>query len=310
MKLYPLKFEKVVVPKVWGGKDFNKVLDLNIDDSVNIGELWEVSAHKNGMSYCINGKLKGKSLEYIFENYKDELVDVNKYKQFPLLIKYLDVNDRLSIQVHPTDEVSLKKHNELGKSECWYIIYASEDAKLVLGTKKGIDKEKFYTHVKNKDFLSMFNTYSVKTGDFVDIVPGMVHASIEGQIVLAEIQQSSDITYRIYDFDRLDNGKLRPLHIDESAEAIDFNLVPEIKNVFELNGRIIKNKFYTIDKISVKNKYEDICKDSFIVYMAINGTCNIENLSLKKGETVLIPKNYKTEIKGEVDLLRITLEGE
>lgn len=306
--LYPLKFKKHLVKKVWGGREFKTILDFDINDDNLYGESWEVSAHPNGMGYVVNGSLKGKSLEEIFNEYKEELIGNLSFDKFPLLIKYLDVNDRLSIQVHPNNEIALKKHNEFGKSECWYIIYASDDARLVLGMKEGITKEQFIENAKNNKFDGMFEEYDIKTGYFVNVAPGLVHASVKGEVILAEIQQNSDITYRIYDFDRLENGKLRPLHIDDAAQAIDFNLKPEIIDTNNMNGRIIKTDYYTLDKMIIKGEKEDISKKSFIVYSILEGNGYIGNEKVKYGETILVPINYKVKLNGNMVILRTTLE--
>ena len=164
--LYPLKFKKVLIPKVWGGRNLQEKLGIELPDDRNFGESWEVSSHKNGMSEVENGYLSGRQLQSLLEEFKQELVGEEIYtkygNRFPLLIKYLDVNDRLSIQVHPSDEYALKNHNELGKCESWFIMYASDDAKLIMGMKKGINKEKFLEKTKNNDFVDLFNVVSVK----------------------------------------------------------------------------------------------------------------------------------------------------
>ena len=217
----------------------------------------------------------------------------NEYgKRFPLLIKYLDVNDRLSIQVHPDDEVANKKHNELGKSESWYIMEASDDAVLIMGMKPGITKEVFLEKAKNNDFSGMFEEISVKKGDLVDITPGMVHASLTGSVLFAEIQENSDVTYRIYDFDRIENGKKRELHIDDAAEVIDFEKKADVRKTEFENGEtrknIIKKKYYNIDKVKVEEKFEDINEESMIIYSILEGKGSIESsnstLDIQKGE--------------------------
>jgi len=197
-----MKFKKVFIEKVWGGREFETKLNMTLPENKNIGESWEISAHPNGMSIVENGPLAGKTLQEVYNEYKGKLVGEKVYneygKRFPLLIKYLDVNDRLSIQVHPDDEVANRKHNELGKSESWYIMEASDDAVLIMGMKPGITKEVFLEKAKNNDFSGMFEEISVKKGDLVDITPGMVHASLTGSVLFAEIQENSDVTYRIY----------------------------------------------------------------------------------------------------------------
>ena len=313
--LYPLKFKKVLIPKVWGGRNLQEKLGIELPDDRNFGESWEVSSHKNGMSEVENGYLSGRQLQSLLEEFKQELVGeeiCTKYgNRFPLLIKYLDVNDRLSIQVHPSDEYALKNHNELGKCESWFIMYASDDAKLIMGMKKGINKEKFLEKTKNNDFEDLFNVVSVKTGDIIDVIPGSVHASLEGSVIFAEIQENSDITYRIYDFDRLDNGKKRELHLDRASEVIDFNLIPEVRNTNfkfnEVRKNVSNTDFYSIDRIKISDVFEDSYKN-MLIYSILEGEAIIEylggNLKVKKGETVLIPANVEIKVKGNLELLR------
>lgn len=322
--LYPLKFEKVFIEKVWGGREFEKSLNMTLPKDKNIGESWEVSAHPNGMGIVANGNLKGKTLQEILNEYKEKLVGEKVYKEygnrFPLLIKYLDVNDRLSIQVHPDDEVALKKHNELGKSESWFIMEASKDAKLIMGMKKGVTKEEFLEKTAKNDFLGLFEEISVKKGDLIDINPGMVHASLEGSVLFAEIQENSDITYRIYDFDRVENGKKRELHLKEAADVIDFDARAVVINTDFSNDEnrknIIKKKYYSIDKMKINKKFEDVNEKSMIIYSILNGKGKIEytlnnekkEVLIQKGETVLIPVGMDVELIGELEILRTIIE--
>ena len=190
-------------------------------------------------------------------------------------------------------------------------MYASDDAKLIMGMKKGINKEKFLEKTKNNDFVDLFNVVSVKTGDIIDVIPGSVHASLEGSVIFAEIQENSDITYRIYDFDRLDNGKKRELHLDRAAEVIDFNLIPEVRNTNFKSNEIRKNisntDFYSIDRIKILDEFEDSYKN-MLIYSILEGEGVIEylgeSLKVEKGETVLIPANIKVKVKGSLELLR------
>ena len=322
--LYPLKFEKVFIEKVWGGREFEKSLNMTLPKDKNIGESWEVSAHPNGMGIVANGHLKGKTLQEILDEYKEKLVGEKVYKEygnrFPLLIKYLDVNDRLSIQVHPDDEVALKKHNELGKSESWFIMEASKDAKLIMGMKKGVTKEEFLEKTAKNDFTGLFEEISVKKGDLIDINPGMVHASLEGSVLFAEIQENSDITYRIYDFDRVENGKKRELHLKDAADVIDFDAKAVIINTDFLNDEnrknIIRKKYYSIDKMKINEKFEDVNKKSMTIYSILNGKGKIEytlnnekkEFLIQKGETVLVPVGMDVELIGELEILRTIIE--
>ena len=318
--LYPLKFKKVFIEKVWGGREFETKLDMKLPENRKIGESWEISAHPNGMSIVENGELAGKTLQEVYDEYKEKLVGnkvYNEYKdRFPLLIKYLDVNDRLSIQVHPDDETALKNHNELGKSESWYIMEASPDAVLIMGMKPGITKKQFLTKAENNDFEGLFEEKTVKKGDFIDIVPGTVHASLKGSVLFAEIQENSDITYRIYDFDRTENGVKRKLHIKESADTIDFDKKVDIVNTDfkenETRKNLIRKKYYSIDKIKINNTFTDINDESMIIYSILegNGTINQENYSLeiKKGESVLVPPHISVTLKGDFEILRTVIE--
>ena len=321
--LYPMKFKKFFVEKVWSGREFETKLGMKLPEGKKIGESWEVSAHPNGMGIVENGALAGQRLDDIYKEYGGELTGKKVYEKypnkFPLLIKYLDVNDRLSIQVHPSDETALKKHNEFGKSESWYIMEASDDATLIMGMKPGITKEKFLEKVEKNDFDELFEEKSVKKGDFIDITPGTVHASLKGSVIFAEIQQNSDVTYRIYDFDRIDkNGKKRELHLQDSADVIDFGKEVEIKNTdFDesknrkgiLRKNIIEKEYYSIEKIRFNSCFEDTNAESMTISSFLEGEGKIvwgdnEELSVKKGETVLIPVGIKTKTVGNFEILR------
>ena len=277
--MYPLKFKKVFKEKIWGSRKFETLLGMELPLDKNIGESWEVSSHKNGMSIVENGKLEGQSLENLLKEYKEKLVGKAVYEKygdnFPLLIKYLDVNDRLSVQVHPSDEYALRVEGEFGKSESWYIIDASEDAKLIMGLADGVTKEKFQEKVSNKDFTDIFNVISVKKGDFINVNPGLVHASLEGSVVICETQQNSDTTYRIYDFDRVVDGEIRELHLDKAAEVIVYGEKPEISTEerrmnIKVEGakvqELIRGEYFSIDKLNIDfNKvYPFFCLFSYI----------------------------------------------
>ena len=323
-KLYPLKFKKVFKEKVWGGRNFSEKLNMDLPTEKLYGESWEVSSHKNGMSVVENGQLEGKTLEELFSDYKGDLVGENIYskygEKFPLLIKYLDINDKLSVQVHPSDDYALKVEGEFGKSESWYILEASSDAKLIMGLKNGITPEKFAKKTKNKDFEDLFNIISVKKGDFINVTPGLIHASLEGSIVICEVQQNSDMTYRIYDFDRLVDGKLRDLHLDKAMEVIDYKNTPQIstnetrKNVAVNDGtkqEIARDKYFNIDKLLLDGRYEDVDADSFMIYSILEGegkfNCNGVSYPIKKGDTWYIPPRIEVAVEGKLEILKTFL---
>ncbi|MGL6168236.1 MAG: type I phosphomannose isomerase catalytic subunit [Fusobacteriaceae bacterium] len=318
--MYPLKFKKNLMKKIWGGRNFEDLGIELIDDEL-YGESWEVSSHKNGMSIVENGKFTGKSLQELLENYGEHLVGKSVYSEygdkFPLLIKYLDINDKLSVQVHPDDEYALRVEGELGKSETWYVLEASPDATLILGTKEGITQENFLDKFEKKEFDHIFNIVSVKKGDFIDVKPGLVHASLTGSVVICEIQQNSDTTYRIYDFDRLVDGKLRPLNLKKAMEVIDFNMKPTIttyenRKVIELKNckkeELVRNQYFKVDRLIISGEFKDEIIENFKIYSVLSGKGELlvdnKKYSIKKGDTYFIPANLLVEILGEVEILK------
>lgn len=319
--MYPLKFKKTLVKKVWGGRKFNTVLNMSLPDENLYGESWEVSSHKGGLSYIENGKYAGKTLVELIEENKEEILGeeiVARFKgQFPLLIKYLDINDRLSVQVHPSDEYALRVEGEFGKSECWYVMEASEDATLILGVKEGINKEIFKEKVDKKEFDGLFNTVKVKKGDFINLLPGVIHATLEGSILICEVQQNSDTTYRIYDFDRLVDGKLRELHIDKALEVIDFDGKVEVttnesRQKISLVGaekeELVRGKYFNVDKYLIDGEFEDETNKNFKILSILDGEgeiiCDNNSYSIKKGDTYFIPAGLKTVLKGKIEILK------
>lgn len=319
--MYPIKFKKCFIDKVWGGRAFETVLGMKLPEGKQIGESWEVSSHKNGMSVVENGIFKDISLQELVEKYGAELLGkeiIERFDgKFPLLIKYLDVNDRLSVQVHPSDDYALKVEGEFGKSECWYIIDASEDAKLILGLKGEMTRETFLEKSKNKDFSNMFNEVAVKKGDFINIAPGVVHASLEGSVLLCETQQNSDTTYRIYDFDRLVNGEPRPLHLEKAADVITFGEMPVVteeatrQNIRLRNAvkqELVRGQYFNVDKIVVNGIFHDEINENFKVYSILEGEGYIIHEGVKypavKGDTYFIPANLDVLVDGNIEIFK------
>lgn len=319
--MYPLKFKKTLVKKVWGGRKFNSILDMELPDESLYGESWEVSSHKGGLSYIENGEYAGCSLVDIINKNKEEMLGeeiVKRFKgEFPLLIKYLDINDRLSVQVHPSDDYALRVEGEFGKSECWYVMEASEDATLILGVKDGVTKDIFKKKVESKDFSGLFNTIKVKKGDFINLLPGVVHATLEGSILICEVQQNSDTTYRIYDFDRLVDGKLRELHLDKALDVIDFEgkvqiSTSENRQKISLVGakkeELVRGEYFNVDKYLIDGIFEDETNSNFKILSILDGVgeiiCNNISYSIKKGDTYFIPAGLKTILKGKVEILK------
>lgn len=319
--MYPLKFKKTLVKKVWGGRKFNSILDMELPDESLYGESWEVSSHKGGLSYIENGEYAGCSLVDVINKNKEKMLGeeiVKRFKgEFPLLIKYLDINDRLSVQVHPSDDYALRVEGEFGKSECWYVMEASEDATLILGVKDGVTKDIFKKKVESKDFSELFNTIKVKKGDFINLLPGVIHATLEGSILICEVQQNSDTTYRIYDFDRLVDGKLRELHLDKALDVIDFEgkvqiSTSENRQKISLVGakkeELVRGEYFNVDKYLIDGIFEDETNSNFKILSILDGVgeiiCNNISYSIKKGDTYFIPAGLKTILKGKVEILK------
>ncbi len=303
-KLYPLKFEPIYVPKVWGGKKLREILNKNTGDNDKIGESWELSAVQDSVSVVKNGFLAGNSIEELIEIYMGELVGDQVYMkygvEFPLLFKFIEANDQLSIQVHPNNDIAKYRHYAYGKTEMWYVVDAAPDADLIMGFKKDFPRDEFIDRVADKSFIEYLNYEKIKAGDVFYIPPGRVHALLKGTLV-AEIQQTSDITYRIYDWDRpgLD-GKPRELHVDLAADVIDYSAKSNYKlkyfKVPEQRNALVECPYFTTNYIEfeypVEFNYGKL--DSFVVYMCLEGKCELkydqnEKILLEKGETILIP---------------------
>ncbi|WP_117883342.1 type I phosphomannose isomerase catalytic subunit [Aureibaculum luteum] len=316
---YPLKFEPILKERIWGGKKLNSVLN-KVTDKENIGESWELSDVKGDVSIVANGKYKGKSLEFLINEYKDTLLGKKVYKNFgnnfPLLIKFIDAKEALSIQLHPNDALAKKRHNSFGKTEMWYVMQADKAANLIVGFQKHSNKEEYLKHLENKSLLEILNVDEVEKGDVYFIPTGRIHA-IGAGVLLAEIQQTSDVTYRIYDWDRKDDqGNGRELHTELALDAIDYSAIDTYKSDYtsEVNAsiNIVDCQYFTTNIIELEGKIsiDNSAKDSFVIYMAVDGNVTIcynddKEIQLNKGETVLMPaclSQYvlKSEEKSEV----------
>ena len=227
-----LKFEPILKEKIWGGEKLIKVLNKK-SNKINIGESWEVSDVENDTSIVANGNLKGKTLQQLILTFKSDLVGEKIYnhfgEKFPLLIKYIDAKEALSIQLHPDDVLAKKRHNSFGKTEMWYVMQADEKANLIVGFKNKVSPNEYEQHVKKNSLLSVLNVDEVSEGDVYFIEPGKIHA-IGAGVLLAEIQQTSDVTYRIYDWERPNpDGTFRDLHTKEAVDAIDYKVQESYK---------------------------------------------------------------------------------
>ncbi|WP_242085383.1 type I phosphomannose isomerase catalytic subunit [Aestuariivivens sediminis] len=303
--LYPIKFKPILKDKIWGGQKLKTLLNKD-NDLPNVGESWEISDVEGDTSIVSNGSLKGYSLRDLLETYKADLVGHKNYKifgnKFPLLIKFIDAREDLSIQLHPNDELASKRHNSFGKTEMWYVMQADEGSNLIVGFNQEMDAEKYLHHLENKTLTEILNFDKVKTGDTYFIEVGRVHA-IGAGVMLAEIQQTSDITYRVYDWDRVDDeGNERELHNDLAIDAFDFNMPDN----FRVDYAKTKNKsnlmvscpYFTTSYLKVtKRLKKENNKDSFFIYMCVEGHAEIivngVTEFLKQGETALLPAGIK-----------------
>jgi mannose-6-phosphate isomerase len=318
--LYPLKFGHILKKKIWGGRTFKTLLDISLPDYDLYGESWEICCHPNGDSVVMEGKYKGLCLSELLKKYGGKLIGDKLYKKynkkFPVLIKILDLNDSNSIQVHPNNEYAKKYSNESGKAEAWYVMEASGDAEMILGINKNISESGFKKSIYNKKFQGLFNKVKVKSGDFIYIQPGMVHSNIKGSLLLLEIQQNSDQTYRLYDYDRKKNGKKRELHIEKALDVIDFKANVSIKNVKRFDDKIldfsvqelISTDYFNIDYIMMLSQYDEIKKDTMIIYSVLEGRGEIlygtKKMKISTGESILIPANLKVKLIGELKIIK------
>jgi mannose-6-phosphate isomerase len=316
-KLYPLQFEPILKGRIWGGEKLKTILNKPILSKIT-GESWELSTVEGDISVVANGELKGKSLMELIDEAPNEILGANVYKrfgkQFPLLFKYLDAREDLSIQVHPNDKLAKERHNSFGKTEMWFVIQADSDARIIAGFKDNSSKEEYLEHLNNKTLVSILDDVKAKAGDVFFLESGTVHA-IGAGLVVAEIQQTSDITYRLYDFDRKDaQGNTRELHVDLALDAINYNKVEtQKKYTSEVNNSnvVVDCPYFTTNFIPLENKLE-VSKsgESFTVYMCTEGDFDIEydgfKYEYKKGDTVMIPAEINSFIlSGKASILEI-----
>ena len=319
MLFYPLLFKPIFKERIWGGTKLKEVLNKSYDGS-QIGESWELSTVENDISVVANGAFEGMNLNQLIEKYPTEVLGIKSIQHFgnnfPLLFKFIDAKEDLSIQVHPNDVLAKERHNSFGKTEMWFVMQADDNARLVVGFKDKTNKKEYQEHLENKTLVAVLNETPVKVGDAFFLETGTVHA-IGAGVLIAEIQQTSDITYRLYDWDRVDaNGVGRELHTDLALDAINF----EPTNT-KLDYEVVKNKsvnlvecpFFKTNILQISDIYNwKKTKESFTVLMCTEGSFTIIMLhfkaEFKKGDTILIPAIIDSfEIIGEASLLEITI---
>jgi len=306
-KLYPLKFEPLLKEKVWGGNKLVTSYHKKGDPALKYGESWELSAVSDNFSVVSNGFLAGNNIEELIEVYMGDLTGDAVFEkfgnEFPLLIKLIEAREDLSIQVHPGDAVARERHNAYGKTEMWYILESEKNCRIYTGFRNNITKEKYLDALSAGEMAGLLNVENPAAGDAFFTPAGRIHA-IGAGILLAEIQQTSDITYRIYDWNRTgNNGKPRELHTDLALDVIDFKTSGESRIVKEpvLNRTInlVSCEFFTTNVIDFN---KPVIKDynlfnSFMIYICVEGEFMIrwdgKSEPVSKGETVLLPAMIK-----------------
>ncbi len=301
--LYPLKFKPILKSIIWGGSDITRFKNIEpIQDG--IGESWEISGVQGDISIIENGHLAGTSLQTLLAESREQLVGSEVYhkfgNKFPLLIKFIDAQDDLSIQVHPDDKLAGERHNSFGKTEMWYVVKAAPGAFLYTGFEKEISPDEYEESIEDNSFTDSLKKYVVKEGDVFFLPAGRVHA-IGAGCFIAEIQQTSDITYRIYDYNRKDaQGNSRELHTEHAKDAIDFKLYNTYQTEYnkELNQpvELVTCPYFTTNLLELNEftKRDYSQKDSFVIYMCLEGSLNLvdnkgNSLLIERGESLLIP---------------------
>ena len=319
MKLYPLTFEPILKERIWGGTKLKTYLNKPISSEIT-GESWELSTVPNDVSVVKNGFLKEKNVNELIELYPTEFLGsevIARFgNEFPLLFKFLDAKQDLSIQLHPNDELAKKRHNSLGKTEMWYVMQADEKANIIVGFKENSNPEEYKKALENKNLVSILNIVEVKAGDVFFLETGTIHA-IGAGIVIAEIQQTSDVTYRVYDFDRVDaDGNCRELHTELALDAINYNTTEayvSYDSKINKSNEVVHCDYFKTNIIPLVETYQwKKSKDAFTVLMCTQGEFELEFdnkiTSYKMGDTVLLPAILEEVfLRGKATLLEISI---
>lgn len=301
--MYPLKFNPILKSLIWGGDRIAPFKQIETDQK-NIGESWEVSQVKGEVSVISNGELAGQSLSDVIHNYKADLLGKKVYakfgEDFPLLIKFIDAKDNLSIQVHPDDELAKIRHDSFGKTEMWYVMDATPDAKILCGFTEVITPEQYVQKVNDNTIMDVIKSHDAKAGQIFYLPAGRIHAIGAGSFV-AEIQQTSNITYRIYDFDRRDaQGNPRELHTELAKDALDYTVLDNYLSDYETKvnevNQVVESRYFTTNVLNLTDAIHinNLSKDSFVIYICMGGSATIVDLNgvkttIHQGETVLVP---------------------
>lgn len=306
--MYPLKFQPILKSVIWGGQRILDFKNLSVEQE-KVGESWEISDVPGDVSIVANGQFAGKSLQELLQTYKGQLVGENNYQRFgdrfPLLIKFIDAQDDLSIQVHPDDELANKRHNSMGKTEMWYVIDNTEGkAHLRSGLRQPLTPDEYAAKVADNTICDALQEYAVQPGDVFFLPAGRIH-SIGAGCFIAEIQQTSNITYRIYDFNRKDkNGNTRELHTELAKDAIDYTVLKDYRTQYTPKQNeaveLVSCDYFTTAVYDLTEEmatdYSEL--DSFVIYICIQGSCDLiddqgNKIGMQAGESILLPATTK-----------------
>ena len=314
--MYPLLLKPAVKDYLWGGTRLKTEYKYETDKDI-AAEAWVLSCHKDGADTVINGDLAGKTLSEVIELWGDKAIGKKaaEFPYFPLLIKLIDAKDRLSVQVHPDDEYALKNEGEFGKTEMWYVVDCDEGAELIYGFNREVSKEEFERRIKDNTLPEICNYVPVHKGDVFFISAGTLHA-IGAGILIAEVQQNSNTTYRVSDYGRLGvDGKPRPLHIEKALEVtsrteptVPYGNVGEImQEKYGTIRKLASCNLFTAELLSLGGETELSLSDSFISLLVLDGELNIAwdggSISAKKGGSIFIPADLKVKISGKAEIL-------
>lgn len=327
-EFYPLRFAPVFKDYIWGGRNLEKLGKALPQEGI-IAESWEIASHKDGLTRVNNGVHSGKTLPQLLDKYGLDLIGRNNQwalerNKFPLLVKLLDANQKLSVQVHP-DDAYAKQHegNELGKAEMWVVLWAKPEAAIIYGLTREVTRETFAEAIHLGQLEPLLHKINIKAGDHICVPTGTLHAILEGAI-LAEIQQNSNTTYRVYDWNRTDDsGDKRPLHINKALDVINFDQIKSTLSkpeVIDQNARLrrevlCKNRYFTTERIIIDSNfdYEGHCDGSTLeIWGVIDGHCIINGVRLDPVEFCLLPAamgHYRIEIPQRAVMLK-TYTGE
>ena len=317
----PFKFEPFLKTTIWGGKQIAAFKNIDIDKQ-NVGESWEISDIPGCESIVASGSDKGLTLVELIKKYKELLVGKKVYAKFgdrfPLLVKFIDSHQNLSVQVHPNDELAMKRHHCPGKSEMWYVINAEPGAKIYTGLRKEITPEQYERMVTTETvdgyspIMDVIATYEAHSGDIYFLPAGRLHA-IGAGCFLAEIQETSDITYRVYDYGRRDaNGNTRELHIEQAKDAIDYHVYPEYRSTYDstlLDAPLVHCPFFNVNRVVVHEAMDiDYQVDSFVIVLCLIGEATVNGMDVRQGESLLVPAcNNKLYFLGNGIFLTATI---